>query len=841
MQAFARVCSNGLGKPTPATKNEPLYKQEWKYPGFVMYSGEGFYSIYGFGKPIRNADGAAILGYTPNGTPHALDYNVATSAHPIHVPCPEIVKIEATIQKELYRRVNIHWNCFSYKQLEYMTPYFLVPGISVIIEWGWNHFNPTSLLDLTDEEGLSKLWDNPYPLYTDNILSSKGNYDVTFGIISNFEWSIEGNVIKCNTEVTSKDRMYAGISSDDTIIKSSPSVSVVDTGTSNKQYNPDWFTNLTTICNTNFITNIQTLADLEGPVDDVKSPLGSSAGGADLISLCKRLTAEKKESYWRGMFRGRVPGKNNKTGASETYGTTDFDATLKEENIWVNLGFLVEMMNYCVPLSSVSNEKRSFFQVDVDDCVIGAHPNLISTNGSTLLIPNGMSPRYSFNNIDPNNKDKQFAPEGVYLSDEGEGKDPLWKANFQLTKTFHHGRYPRRVDLCAIINKSREEVNDDKYDRHYPDCYSFPFKDDSVVISGVKFGKYKYGFFKDLYFNVKSFITIVNSVAGQKERTYLDVYAKIFEEINKASAGFWDLALVDSTGRAPDNNSPSIPTMKVVDTRMIPVRNGDDKPYYFNYGEADSIIQSISFKPALTTAQATRTMFSSQNNPDAKFTIASNADLLDYQFKDRLMMRREEKQTQPSEVISTNGTSQLLAIQKERADLQKLDAPVNGSYPMTFIRNKGSKSVQQPPTVNTNVRGFAPVGIMPVYRQGGTEVSSPPASESDKEYVRLVLPSEQFLKLLLADGDEDNNSRYIGIQPQVTAELRLLGIGGIRTFQMFFIRNLPAPYSEEDIVFRVVDVQHDLEGGNWTTLIRAGIIPLRGSIRTALGLPPRKP
>ena len=125
--------------------------------------------------------------------------------------------MEVTVQKELFRRAQIEWVCFSWKQLVYMTPYFLVPGITCMIEWGWNHYNVQSLVNLGDRKQLRSLWDNAYPLYTKNILKSNGNYDVVYGIISNFNWSIEGNEIKCTTEITSKDRLYSGIAKDNAL------------------------------------------------------------------------------------------------------------------------------------------------------------------------------------------------------------------------------------------------------------------------------------------------------------------------------------------------------------------------------------------------------------------------------------------------------------------------------------------------------------------------------------------------------------------------------------------------------------------------------------------------
>ena len=203
MVSWTRVCSNGAGHPSV------------NKPRFVLYSGKGFYNTYGFAPPT-NPGGAKqqIIGYTPSGQPHIIENSLQTSNYPINVPSPEISRIEVTVQQELYRIAQIEWVCFSWEQLVYMTPYFLVPGITCMIEFGWNHYNVNSLVDLTNETKMKTLWDNAYPLYTDNVISSNGNYDVMYGIVSNFNWSIEGNKIICTTEVKSKDRLYAGIAKD---------------------------------------------------------------------------------------------------------------------------------------------------------------------------------------------------------------------------------------------------------------------------------------------------------------------------------------------------------------------------------------------------------------------------------------------------------------------------------------------------------------------------------------------------------------------------------------------------------------------------------------------------
>ena len=93
----------------------------------------------------------------------------------------------------------------------------------------------------------------------------------------------------------------------------------------------------------------------------------------------------------------------------------------------------------------------------------------------------------------------------------------------------------------------------------------------------------------------------------------------------------------------------------------------------------------------------------------------------------------------------------------------------------------------------------------------------------------MVLPSTALLLSLLNDDDYiGNNNIYGGQQPNFTCELVLQGISGLRTFQVFSIKNLPKPYGDRDIIFQIVDVSHSVQDGNWITTIKAGIRSIRG-------------
>lgn len=835
MTAWIRACSNGLGRPDPSSLNKPLSQQEFKKPGFVLYGGKDFYKTYGFFPSNQsNHGGESVIGYTPTGDPHSLIYDYTSSPFPIHTPTPEIVKITMTVQKELFRRAKIDWICFSFAQLEYMTPYWLVPGISVILEFGWNHFNPQSLLDLTDIGSLMKIWDNPYPLYSDNILRSNGNYDAIWGIITNFDFSMDNNIIRCSTEITSKDRIYAGISTDSVVIdnqsKKNQSVGRERTQIEIESV-PKMFTNLKNVCGENFIQTMRSIS--ENGLDD---RLQSSGGSTDLIQLCKKLSSEGRESYWRGVFFGRPEN----SPLSKRKRESDFDYTLnKNEQTWINLGFITELMNFCLPVPSITDDGKSFFDVDVDDCIISGHVNLISCD-SRVLIPNALAPKYNWSAIPPDESDPnyrywqdidQYVKENksriTIPTNEPSGNDSVkskWFADVQLSKVFLHGTTPLRDNLDEIINFTRYRI-------FQKNSFCFPFINSTIEVYGddsITYPSHRYGRYKDLYINAKTFVDIVNSVSKNEHPTYVAVYEEIFDILKQCSAGFWDLSLVDAVGTKRSGRA----SMKITDNRMVPVKNDKNQVYYFNYGEADSIIKSLSFKPALTNSQATRVIFSDSNNKDSNVVLKSEGDLLNYQFKDRILIRKDQKPS--SESTPNDTTDERSMVGETRNRLQELSNPPVDRLPVTIdesiiVKKQSSQSELNAITSAARASG-GNVGPISVQQDQFQVISS------KRKYVSLVLPNSSFLSLLLSDGDTNYNSRYYGIQPNITLEMTVQGIGGIRTFQMFLIRNLPDPYSDKNVVFRIIDVESSLENGNWETTIKAGLLPLRDAIKKQLGI-----
>lgn len=766
MTPWIRCCSNGRGKEKGPDANKH---------GFIFYGGKDFYKGYGFQGTPENP---SVIGYIPDGrnTPHII-HNDWSAEYPIHVPPPEIEKIDVVIQKEHYRRLTMEWVCFSKKQLEYMAPYFLVPGISCVVEWGWNHYDPSSLLDLSDTTLLENLFNNPYPLYTKYILQSKGNYDVIFGIVTHFEWSVDQNKIKCKTEITSKDRIYAGLS--------------VDSVSQDKKKNEDEekvnpFGSLlefveNNLCEFKYAHTIDAAHKIPNLYDLIK------------YVTSRHGTGEGWREYIYGVFCGRDKDGPYWKGASKK----DFDYKAKHEKLWINLGLIIETINFhSAPLTGMN--AKEMFRIDIDDCVIGAHPNMISSDGDVCLIPNGAAPKYFSGAFGATHtKAKNYKPEDwskldictepmpKILSKE-KAKENKMLADFRLRKVCLQGQ-PARDNLDELINWLRYIRTPEKN----PPYYAFPFKSDMPSGTENYYPARFSGYLKNIYINVDHFKSLLKR--GDEIKTYYRLIEKLLEDVNSACGNFWDFRIVNATGGfAVKDDEPA--TMKIVDYKFMYFTNRG-KVYTIDYMDADSILMGMDFKPTISNAQAIRSIYAVVNNPDQKNAIVDGTnELLDYRFGDRLTLNKIEN---PDENIKSKTSQEFIETMRS---IQQLD-PTEADLQMTC---------ELPPTV-----GF-PNGRIVIRR--------------------LVLPRTEILRMLLDDEDEENNPKYTGIMPGIQANFTIQGIGGLRTFMMFLVRNLPEPYSHENIVFRIVNINDSVDSSGWTTVITAGIIPLRDYIKTRLSI-----
>ncbi len=802
LTSWVRVCSNGAGvnlfnKATLENKRD----------GFIMYGGDGFHNTFGINPSANTLSNTSVLGYDVFGKPHQINPDIRTGLNFIKngkviqpgMPTPSVVSIDAVFQKEIIRKVTINWKCYGFSQLEYMTPYFLTPKISVIVEFGWNHFNLSSLLDLTDDVTLSDLYINGSPLYN-RILQSNGMYEVTFGMIGNFEFTTQdGFMFDCKTEVYSKHRNYSGA-----LINQSPE-------------NKEFISETETISSPSLFEFMdKRLKKISTCVEGSGKNFFDSLDPSEDIKFKTELNTDLKSVFYGGKPEDRVCLPRNKVKSDPNQTTPhsiDWDNGETDE-MWVSMGFLVELMNLfttqTINIHTTSIDSYKLFSINIDDVVIGGHPNLISCDGNILLIPNSKAPKFNIgrkywledysdkssilSKVQNNQFQKQTYTEPLEIKND--------LPNIQLFKIFQTGfvgnvdsdgqqkpdgnlqplklfgnKLPNTsqtgtgsIDLTATPNKFKRGVFRDDIDSF---INRFRYKNSVTTKGSYSFPQYKpmddfgfereagyWGYLKDLYVNVNTVIEVAKNI-----NTAQEFYDTLLQKISAASGDFWDLKIVESDDE-----------LKIIDKKYINLKPLTNEMYQFQI-DSTSIIKSLSFTTNMTNAQANQVIASSNNNQEVRTGRALSVQPLNFVFSDRLKINETVQDNKKTQI---NQSSDIIKQYQKYGKL--LD-----TYSVSF--------------------GTPDQGFYKVYS--------------------LALPSKSLLLSILNDYDDTKNTNIYGSQQQnFTCEIVLQGISGLRTQQCFSIKNLPRPYSENDVIFQIVDITHNLQNGDWTTSIKASIRPL---------------
>jgi hypothetical protein len=116
----------------------------------------------------------------------------------------------------------------------------------------------------------------------------------------------------------------------------------------------------------------------------IPSPIESSV--LSFLTYIKKTRPDSWKEYVYGIFTGR----NTSAPKGDTYASNindDFDIKSPGKHTWINMGLVIDILNYHV--SSLGSQVLSdIFIIDNQDVQITGHPNMISTNGGILLIPN---------------------------------------------------------------------------------------------------------------------------------------------------------------------------------------------------------------------------------------------------------------------------------------------------------------------------------------------------------------------------------------------------------------------------------------------------------------------
>jgi hypothetical protein len=515
--------------------------------GFQLFTQNGFDLIYGF--PTEQG----ILGFDKDGNPHKMS-NVPN----LHLPPPGLQSVTTEMMGGdggKFRKANIKMSVSSKWQLDYITPYFLVPGITCFIEWGWNNHNPKSVIDFTNTEEnigniksynkdgsikengkgiLGRFSDFKYIQEQRSI--SKGNYDCMAGRITNYSYSLRSDGgYDITLDVMQIGEAIYGLSTD-------PDKKAKEATEKFQQSIIDWFKS-----NINKLTNNS------------------------------KIKINKENSIY----------VNNRY-ISEDFLDNKFNTKkIGGDQVWITFGLYIDIINEYFSVKSQSNSTIEVFKFRIKDSIISSSPNLKSCNGDVLLIPNPTCPL--LNLLDPKYDEVYNGgfSSNINLSTADEALSKVTSASSPKELSLDN----RRFDMSSL----------------FPDpSIQFPSSED-ISVDGTEFvvpAGYG-GKLENLYINKKLIIEAAESTVKM-----VDMVMYVLEKMSAAASGIWGFEI-----KSTDPDQIDQFNLTIVDKNFsCDVAQFKGKLYTFNPIENNSIIRNLSFNISLPDSVATQTIFSSTNS-----------------------------------------------------------------------------------------------------------------------------------------------------------------------------------------------------------------------------------
>lgn len=555
--AWARVFSNGISTLAAEKK------------GFIMGGVHGFDDSYGF-----NSKNEEIIGYDAEGKPHKLNANGYSRSYVSqnlkqanrdipHPPPPNVLSIESSISAGINdsfsntcKRTTIKWRCYSLAQLEYLTPYFLSPRISVVIEWGWNYYDRKSLIDLTDENWLRGAFEGTWTRTGKLIKDSGGNYEMGMGIITEYDISINADGgYDCTTVVSNSNVIVEG----EEIESSVPielSEQLRDLSGLNDEERRTIEAELTRKRRERAAKQDKPLKTMiEFLTED--SSLLANQGSVTLRQETTSRFIKKFESTGsvRRIYAPFIDKSGNKTSTVETF--------------YLRMDLVVEIINSFYSLELLATEYMhaigkgmTISEIDIKNVPICAHPAIKSCD-SNILLPNKVAPRFV------KKSDETTAPSLSELS----GEYPLL--------------FPTAVTQLNTGENSFDNTYDDLYKLINPDGNPFPmlknYQLENGPIGGDQYPKKGYwGYLQDIYISNKLLLDL-----AQLHDTVLRLMEALLRKISEAMCNIPELKLISSpnsntkytvidhnfTNIKYNNNSDSLPRIPLFSNNAAFMQN----------------------------------------------------------------------------------------------------------------------------------------------------------------------------------------------------------------------------------------------------------------------------
>ena len=761
-------------------------------------------------------------------------------------PRPIITALEVKEgHDQISRQATLHIKCYTLEQLELIQTYFMEPGYSLCIEFGWNTANAASGVIRTDSQSTilndcTSINLNQDALHNLRILTH-GDYDSFLGFIVGGNISAEGETFDIQVDLRGAPSLPTYLQSHNLPLEQKGVGGNLDSVKNNRAPHPYPASELEekngddAARKRRFKSMFNELPSFR-QTDDIKTLLDKTKS-EDFINFDK-VIAKTITTY-----AGPPGNTDSKYQIIEAANIPIQKEKFFSKNRYISFGLAVNILNTNGVFDGYSvGSKTVSMKIDIDNTVIGAFPKIFSTKADKLII-SGVIPDFTV----------------FFLNKDGIDADKL--LNSKIDATDAGNAFVQQTELKPSVIKG--------------------FAEDSGY----------WGYLKNLYVNFDMFKNKIE----QKNKNIREVLLDILNEMASAVNSFWNFQIVE---KKQDNGDI---VLTVIDEHWIG-KNPTSEPiqtFYHNGNNSTFIESNLELSiPAEMTNQIVSRRLALVTNPDTPISdvggfFNAKKDL----FLDAVVLNGSKRPTQEeadnneqkkpppssdpydaligvtSEDIDTGNSTGSTRIYKRNGkeigsvyigstgDIQSASGEGNSIYNLKKTQSDqqaAEQKVKEDLYKANLTQNLDKIDIVPnpsLYSMGDiTDTIMETSDQFKQKFVIYCLNDTNFFDKLKniafyqqkpksaepkqtpntanktnskqnekpdvkADGSDSHSNKRLSHPLPIKYTFKILGISGLRRGDMFNIIGIPAKYAKYGL-FQVTEIEHSIEGMKWTTQVK---------------------
>ena len=723
--------------------------------------------------------------------------------------------------------------CYSLEHMEEVAKYFLNPGFTVLVEWGWNtqqarkawcgyeKSKENKAKGAVSIDDIAKY--NNFKHIKDKRILSGYDYDATLGFITDGGLEFGDNeTYKISVTLSSigevAEYMQNHISTKQPGDKSSFSVNtapddekvIEPEGESHIEVYQNYMINDLPTVKGSTLKEIDAGTDKPFPLQNkgCHYPIEIDNGYHDISSLVNfnAKMVERINNYGAIVPNEDATGHNKRKSGSNPGGSSLPDGvTIIDTERFIRFELAVDILNSDVYDLDGKTDSQSSLTINIKDSFISAFPNMFSTDSSKLFIPNPKAPDFSIDELFFAKEDEAVEVKNIiefYESGDNVGEvkstmnscpEPDGSISYTSTRKLNGDNTPHAFP--SQYNLKSKEVAE------YKDFYQY--NDDAV---SVECDKGYWGWLKNLYINYDFFLDTMT-----KPNLYTkDILYELLNGMSNACDSQWKFQIVETPALTGDGQTE----LRVIDEYFTGFVNLPEIDNKFQLRGTASPFITANFKTDVPKATQNNIIQKRLSNDDELKTGNMGG------FNDSLL-RNVFGVGLDDEVLRKISPTQKSVEKKNEEVKEKSEPKEIFKKNLEFFGKKGTVVLRKPFTgggSETFEGGDLRYNFL-------TKDDIAIASWNDSDLLRQCRVNAYAKKVI------DKNNENLNI-PYGLAEVsfQVHGISGFKRGDYLEYVGLPKNFTV-DSIFQVHEISHEISSGGWFTNIVTKMRPYKKNKR----------